>query len=1699
MADENVPVSETLSVSEGLALVQTQGVQVSELISLTAGVQSGMLDASTPDGYSILLTFPEEYQLAGLDLSNFLIRPGEGVGPVLLTGVSPIVEVLQTGSSARVVDLGIPGGLSDQISITGSLSGDDVGGYVEIQNGGNYGRYRINTVVAATTAQLDRPLVVAEAQNGYATGLVEIVNAGSNLFRLNVPEVTVSDPIVAVTRIENRSTGEIVADPAISLVDYRTFQILSSFTASASDRIFVSVEVTAKITWRHTSAVKAVRLQVYPKLRAGAAYTLEVRNLRTRLANARTDLSVDVTASSLTVLKPRAVSALFLPEDGSVIVRYDQAMRLDDANLGNAADYVITGPSEVTVKRVIALDDTTVALQTSGFGAGDYTLTISTSTPKDVAGNPLDPLFNSVIFTAAVPESNRSVFTDKGPIAKPSLTLQSGVAGSFQAYNEVILTGSALSAGLIGKMVRISGPPVNAGTFRIASVVSATRARLANASFTLPDATSFSWEIFDPRDGQIADDPADVTVRINGTPVTPEAVIGLLGQVVLPTTPDPSDDVKVNYSWILNPTVDLRRLNSKEFRLNAWNRDVGYIHDVSQHKYRFNNALVRPSDYEASNMLSTLDQPKLRELHYRAYERAYTPTLNDPSLLLLNSPTHRIAYPPAQRTLSEEFINYEGIGLPDANVAAPWSRKGTGTATSTLGQLTVVDDASGPYPSGKPIFWTRSIDLTFPHVFAMSWRFALTQPTQPDGVFTGVAAGYSTDQVAIVVGYLLQGGVRKIGVLKRGTADDPSSISAWTGGLDVNDDPTGLPADLDWSVLHSFRIFRDKDGTIQVFLDGAVDPLLRVTESELPYLEEVAAPFDSIQGAFFGALTRPARSTSVWDFVRYLILPTNPTQTAPSSFVSYEANVRPESDAKPWTPVGYHGTATILGADTLLLDSTSATDVATAEDVGLVGGDFRAYVRVEPLLTIASEFVVDAELQLRTQTHGVSPYGLTMAVDDGERLMQLAFFPDRPTPKLSYGGRSLPEDFEPYNWQKVGTATAFMAGRVLRIEDASVSDGLVYFVDDLAPTVSDDRVVGGSSDYILEFRCRVVSYTVDGSGFAGAFGQVYDSARSVGLMLQEVSGVKYVAFHSDGIPLGPSARFAFNWGDAQFHTYRTSKSTGGNLVSVFVDGIFLGSFTYSSFNAPAPDPIGQISFGSSTPSSFGALSVVEWAYTNAWRTRTDLKKYVGLWKGSDSDSLLGYHLPLKSSGRDATVAGNGLGDGSANFITSSVASGDKLIVDSGANRGVYEVASVGSPTTLTIVGVWPTQPSQVDYRIAKETDWTTLRKYRFVRDTTGEVALILGSDPVPAIRIGYNSIDLPASGSGVIRTLANGLPAVVFGSMDSQNLAQSSWEYLRYGITRTASELRLAPHHQVLNQWNVMHSPERLFSALPHTLTSFKSSSTGIPPKTDPDFLADPGLPAWTQLNQSTPLVPLTQNFQTRGPYPTQTFVSALNRPEDILNSDGDFSLNDSAIRFELIIPKDVLYSSLDVIEQITGEDDLLAPFSDECQPTFAGFQYQKEVCLTYEGTTLPENDTTAPTPWTLVSDNPAEVSASAFSGALTYGTGATGTITVYRNDTPLPDHPSLQTEVSFRLRVLSDTTSGAGDTQIKFGLSAPGMTIALTFVTASTGERFVLVLDQNNGNVLGSVSFDFLDGAYHVYRIVRDPGHGIVQIFIDS
>jgi hypothetical protein len=60
-------------------------------------------------------------------------------------------------------------------------------------------------------------------------------------------------------------------------------------------------------------------------------------------------------------------------------------------------------------------------------------------------------------------------------------------------------------------------------------------------------------------------------------------------------------------------------------------------------------------------------------------------------------------------------------------------------------------------------------------------------------------------------------------------------------------------------------------------------------------------------------------------------------------------------------------------------------------------------------------------------------------------------------------------------------------------------------------------------------------------------------------------------------------------------------------------------------------------------------------------------------------------------------------------------------------------------------------------------------------------------------------------------------------------------------------------------------------------------------------------------------------------------------------------------------------------------------------------------------------------------------------------------------------------------------------------------MTIALGLVTLATGDRYAILYDLNANTVIAGIPFDFLDGAYHVYKITRDPSAGTVDFSIDA
>jgi hypothetical protein len=1519
------------------------------------------------------------------------------------------------------------------------------------------------------------------------------------------------------------------------------------------------------LPWSRSGGVSSVLLET-DEMTRGASYRLTVQRLRTKDGRPFSTQGEFVAVGE----RPKVTAVTCSADDGTVTVTYDSPMR-QDAFFADPAEYLITGPTNVTITAAYPTGPRSVALKTLGLGEGLYAVTANASgTPHDLAGNPVDPLGNVVSFASVTPRLHRSIFTDKGPIAKPPLTIASGSGVTLTTYvtptfgpgmpftsDELVFAGASFDPDAVGLYVTIAGTQRNDGRYRVAAFLSSNRLRLQGA-FHLPDTSNGggTWALVDPRHGHIADDPIDVTAFVDGVPVAVEAVFGLLGQVVLAEAPDPEAEVTLDYAWVPEPTVEFRRLNSHEFVLNQ-GAPGGAPTSPSGHAYRYQSVLLKPDDFVANDALAELPAPLERDLFYRAFERAYSGLLNDPNLLVLNTPSHRVAYPPLERTIAPVSIAYEALTLPEADATAPWERVGDGSAMVSGGELIATDTTTGPEPTGEPFYWTRPVDLSFDHVFAGLWRMRVDNVASLDGVYTGVGVGWSDGHRAVVVGSLLVGSVRKIGLLKRGEGRDPSRLLAWGGGLS-GEVPTDAPADVDWSLPRSYRVLRGADGVVRVYLDGDAVETLRMTAEELPSLDELDAPFDVAQGIFFGSFSRVGRTTSVWDFVRYLVLPTNPVQSQPFVAVDYGPTTVPEEALIPWTPLGGAGTETLVGS-ALVLDATGASP---PEDGSAVGGDFRGFSRVEPLLRVSSDVVLETRMRIRSWTHGLSPTATMFAIDDGSRLVQASLVALTPAPRVGYAGRALPNDV---GWSVQGGAPYRMAGRALHVTDTSPSDGVVFFHEETAAS-NDDRVLYPTANVALEFRVKMVASTPDPQGFAGFAADLSDGWTSFGVGFFLRSGVARVAMQAEGAPIA-GGEFNASWADGEYHTYRLVRSfdfgaltvgsgsgqssgtfwsdpltdfvtagvvagdrlyipegvaagfhpiaavldantlelgasipsvvstgyqvrQGGNaVVSLFVDAAFVGVLDLDAF--PSGTQAAVMSFGTATPTSVASTSEVEIAYAHAWRViHPRVPTFAGIWKGTEEGTLLDYHLPSKATGfANVSPGGQTLSDPTEGFV--GITAGDHVLIDTGPNRGVYTIAGV-SAGALTLLDPLPVRPTSVSYRVPAPHDWTVDHDYRLTKSPDGSVTL--GVDGSEVLRVSYGSLDLPPSSVGLPSRAHAGMPSVSWGAFDPDELSQTSWSSFRYRIdAQPSGEGRIVPPHHVINERNVMSSPEHLTGSVTHDHTQFSASSTGVPAPWEP-YVENPAVRAYTKLNEGTPLVPQTQTYEVRRPMPVFEHVAALNSPGVVLNDPAAFVVNDGETRVTLRVPEDVLYNDLQIEERSEGEADLLAPFVADYR--LGTLFYQKEVCLAYTGNTLPELDPAAATPWTLASEVGASVSASVSSGILTYG--VEGGQTLYRNDTPLTDPAGLETTVTFRLRVTADASNGTGDTGVRVGFSALGLTAALAFVTTPLGDREVRLLDLNVNEVLAAVPVDYLDGGYHTYQLVKNVAEGTLDVLVD-
>ena len=503
----------------------------------------------------------------------------------------------------------------------------------------------------------------------------------------------------------------------------------------------------------------------------------------------------------------------------------------------------------------------------------------------------------------------------------------------------------------------------------------------------------------------------------------------------------------------------------------------------------------------------------------------------------------------------------------------------------------------------------------------------------------------------------------------------------------------------------------------------------------------------------------------------------------------------------------------LLSTDTLILSINGGPQITVNFSPGGILLASVVASKINATAGIPAGFAsgVSGKLQLTTTTSGEDS---NIVIIGGSTLVKFGFiqgtyfgFDSTPEPRVSYFGANFP-DLDTPLWTQIGSQSATMLGRILRIIDTSPADFLVY--SQSSPLVV-PPALNVFIDWKLDARITVQSFTpsVTSTGgapllyFAGALVSLDEGPSGKNLELHlSVDGssnpyVNVVSYDSGPGTFVMMTQVPFDWKDEEPHTYNLYTDKGANIITLFIDSVMYSSFSYSALKTGISGP--SIVFGSgSSPVGLTDIqtseSVVDWHSIAVFKDSkisdptAASRRYIGLYKGGNPASLKSYYL--------------------------------------------------------------------------HQIDWTSLHIYRIVRDPVDSVSVFIDTNQVPSISVNYDTLRLPPESTSFFEPISEGIPIVAFGSFNSVEISRTRWEYIRYSIGKIITLDRIIAPHQLLNQANPIASPDHLFTKSPHNHFGRNVYSGGTPSS---EFLADPAIPSFTILGEGTPPVPMTQNLESRG------------------------------------------------------------------------------------------------------------------------------------------------------------------------------------------------------------------------------------------
>ena len=671
-------------------------------------------------------------------------------------------------------------------------------------------------------------------------------------------------------------------------------------------------------------------------------------------------------------------------------------------------------------------------------------------------------------------------------------------------------------------------------------------------------------------------------------------------------------------------------------------------------------------------------EPKRIGHTYIGYQREYSALTNDPTTLLLNKNPHAIADGALTAASVRQTGRFDGQATP---ISEGWPLTGADTGSvQGDGTYLLVDANAGDYPDGTAALYSRALDLALPTIVQGSARFRGLDVSTYDGVFSGLALGVHDGRRLAVIGALLVDGVQHLGILQDGARPDleaswqigpTASARAITSttilipateflpGLGYGSvfriasgpqagvytiDACGivakgtdvaltfspaLPSAISLSEAGSFTILFETpwqtndliglrfvvdfpEGTITAYLSGRLSGLIgATTASAYPAETGLLIPASVTGGFFWGSISRRAANESVWDIAQYSANPVALAQTVSGIFVSDDMTVLPENGSDPWFISSGYGTSA-LSSGALALSASARSDTL----------DFTfGYSRVEPHLTskVTVNFLATAQV-----TSGILSAGdIALRVRDTAREVSLTNLLYRQTalsrglvtdlPSTSFSGLQTP-DLE--GWS-VSTVTPIAWGQSLGITKPT---GLTPFWAQTAsaPATCDYEGAVLSARFLASAPVGLaVPYFAAHVKVNAGLARYVRAAFAAGNLLTLTNELGASILSIPGI----------TWSDGTAHEYRVLCDPNADLVTVFMDGILIGTAALSGFSATTTDFTSNFGFAGT-----GYIDT-EWFSFSVTPLRPialpgqTINRTFGVWLGGDRDDIDSYAIP----------------------------------------------------------------------------------------------------------------------------------------------------------------------------------------------------------------------------------------------------------------------------------------------------------------------------------------------------------------------------------------------------------------------------------------------------------------------------------------